>query len=213
MRANDEWPELIARYRARHNLTQAAFADSINVTQQTVSRWESGKQTPDPVAQQLLRSVMGLTALSSKAAWQKRVGMSWGAEALFEKGWRFLAVSPRLQQASAKPDDELVGKILFDLPPFKREANLLGRLPLFDGAIRVVKARADLHLAGNAFSADIDMWPILTCNEEIILHVVAYQGPVSQEDPARTGVQLRDFRAIMTDGRVVSNDADGVAAS
>jgi len=205
MKASDEWPELIVRYRARHNLTQAAFADSINVTQQTVSRWESGKQTPDPEAQQLLRSVMGLTALSSKAAWQRRVSLSWGTEALFEKGWRFLAVSPRLQQSAAHPGDDMVGKVLFDLPAFKDEANLLGRLPLFDGTIRVVKARADLYLLGNYVQADIDMWPVLTCGDEIILHIVAYHSPLSQTQPSFAGVRLRDFYAVTTDGRDISN--------
>jgi len=205
MKANDEWPELIARYRARHRLTQAAFADSINVTQQTVSRWESGKQTPDPVAQQLLRSVMGLTALSSKSAWQQRVNLAWGTEALFEKGWRFLAVSPKLQQASGKPDDDVIGKVLFDLPAFKSEAPMLGKLPIFDGAIRVVKARADLYLFGNNFSADIDMWPVLTCGDEIILHIVAYHSPLAKVESGFTGVRLRDFYAIMTDGRIVSS--------
>ncbi len=211
MRANDEWPELIARYRARHGLTQTAFADSISVTQQTVSRWESGKQTPDPVAQQLLRSVMGLTALSSKAAWQQRVNLAWGTEALFEKGWRFIAVSPKLQQTSGQPDDEIIGKVLFDLPPFKSEAPMLGRLPLFDGAIRVVKARADLYLSGNNFSADIDMWPVLTCSDEIILHVVAYHSPMAKAESAFTGVRLRDFYAIMTDGRIVSTGNESAA--
>lgn len=204
MKANDEWPELITRYRARHRLTQAAFADSINVTQQTVSRWESGKQAPDPVAQQLLRSVMGLTALSSKAAWQQRVNISWGTEALFEKGWRFLAISPKLQQSSGQPDDKIIGKVLFELPAFKTEAHMLGRLPLFEGAIRVVKARADLYLMGNNFSADIDMWPVLTCGDEIIVHIVAYHSPISKTEPGFTGVRLRDFYAIMTDGRIVS---------
>lgn len=212
MRVNDEWPELIARYRARHSMTQAGFAESISVTQQTVSRWESGKQTPDPVAQQLLRSVMGLTALSSRKAWQQRVALSWGTEALFEKGWRFLAVSARLQQASARPDEDMVGKILFDLPAFKSETNLLGKLPLFDGTIRVVKARADLRLYGNEFSADIDMWPILTCDDEIILHIVAYHGPVTQGEPSSIGVRLRDFYAVMTDGRIISNGTAGAAA-
>jgi transcriptional regulator with XRE-family HTH domain len=211
MRTNDEWPDLISRYRSRRNLTQAAFADSINVTQQTVSRWESGKQTPDPVAQQLLRSVMGLTALSSKAAWQRRVSLAWGAEALFEKGWRFLAISPKLQQSWGQPDDDIVGKVLFDLPAFRSEANLLGKLPLFDGTIRVAKGRADLYLHGNNFQADIDMWPILTCDDEIILHIVAYAGPVSKAEPGFVGVRLRDFYAVMTDGRVISTGTEAAA--
>ena len=207
MKGTDEWPELIARYRARNNLTQAGFAEGISVTQQTVSRWESGKQTPDPVAQQLLRSVMGLTALSSKAAWRHRVELSWGTEALFEKGWRFLAISSKLQRAPAKPDGDIVGKILFDLPAFKSERNLLGRLPLFDGAIRVMKARVDFFLSGNFYAASVDFWPILTSDDEIIVHTIAYYGDAILTEPSLVGVRLRDFQAIMSDGRIVSNDA------
>ena len=203
MKSSEEWPELIVHYRARHGLTQTQFAERIKVTQQTVSRWESGNQAPDATAQELLRSVMGLTALSSKTAWRDRVKMSWGTEALFEKDWRFLAVSPKLAHAAGDPGD-VTGKMLFDLPSFKSHAPMLSRMPFFDGALRVIKVRADFCLSAEAFVSEIELWPVLTSGDEILAHAVVHLSPRTSAGSGSTGVLIRDFYAIMADGREVS---------
>lgn len=203
MSRNDNWPQLILHYRTRHGLTQTEFADGLKVTQQTVSRWESGKQTPDPEAQQLLRTVIGLTALSTKAAWQQRVALSCGMEALFEKGWRCLASSERLLSIAGLSQELFAEKTLADLPAERNYADLLDKTPFFEGGVRVLKARAELTAAGNQFIGFIDLWPVLTSGDEIVAHAVAHpEAPRSQVHKPQT-VRLFDIQALMIDGRTM----------
>jgi DNA-binding transcriptional regulator YiaG len=207
MKDGDNWPELIAHYRVRHKLTQAQFAENLNVTQQTVSRWESGKQTPDPETQQLLRSVVGLTSLSTKAAWQQRVKLSWGMEALFDKGWRCLAVSERMLEIAGVSADMLIGRALTDLPGIKTHAAILGQMPFFDGGIRVLKARAQFRLSSTRFAGDVELWPILTSGDEIVAHVVAHATTNPKADWTFSGVRVLTFQAVMIDGNVIDLDS------
>ena len=203
MRDSDNWPELIAHYRIRHKLTQAEFAESINVTQQTVSRWESGKQTPDPETQQLLRSVVGLTSLSTRAAWQQRVTLSWGLECLFDKGWRCLAVSEKMVEIGGVSVDTIVGKALTDLPGVRPYAVMLSQMPFFEGGIRVLKARALFRLSSTRFAGDIELWPILTSGDEIVAHVVAQAASPAKADWNFSGIRVLQFQSVMIDGRVI----------
>lgn len=209
MTHNDNWPQLIAHYRARHGLTQTEFAENLKVTQQTVSRWESGKQTPDPEAQQLLRSVIGLTALSTKAAWQQRVALSGGIEALFEKGWKCLAGSDRLQAATGLSPERLAEKSLADLPTEKNYASLLDRTPFFDGGVRVLKARAEVKTQNGPLLHNIDLWPVLTSGDEIVAHAIAHPVEAPHSGGNSHDVRLFDIQAVMADGNVLKLDDDG----
>jgi len=208
MSHNDNWPQLIAHYRARHGLTQTEFAESLKVTQQTVSRWESGKQTPDPEAQQMLRSVIGLTALSTKAAWQQRVTLSAGAEALLEKGWRYLASSNRLHVLTGLTPERLEGKTLADLPAERNYASLLDRTPFFDGGVRVLKARAEVRTQNGPLLHQIDLWPVLTSGDEIVAHVIAHPVDPARGDVSPLGLRLYDIQALMVDGTVLQLEDD-----
>jgi DNA-binding transcriptional regulator YiaG len=50
-----EWtPGRIQKLRTRLGLSQAAFAERMGVRQATISDWETGKQTPSPMARRLL---------------------------------------------------------------------------------------------------------------------------------------------------------------
>jgi transcriptional regulator with XRE-family HTH domain len=86
MSTDSVWRNLIVGYRKKHALTQAGAAARLNVSQQTISRWESGKQEPDPEAQAALRQELGILALTSREAWIQRVALSAGREYLFERG-------------------------------------------------------------------------------------------------------------------------------
>jgi transcriptional regulator with XRE-family HTH domain len=211
MKDGENWPELIAHYRTRHKLTQAEFAENLKVTQQTVSRWESGKQTPDPDTQQLLRSVVGLTSLSTRAAWQQRVSLSWGLEGLFDKTWRCLSISEKLVQLVSVTPDMVVGKSLTDLAGIRQHAAILATMPFFEGGIRVLKARALFRLSSTHFAADVELWPVLTSGDEIIAHVVAHPLPSLKADWSFSGVRVLQFQAVMIDGRVL--DLEGQAST
>jgi len=208
MTRSDNWPQLILHYRTRHGLTQGEFAEKLGVTQQTVSRWESGKQTPDPEAQQLLRSVIGLTALTTRSAWEERVKLSWGVEALLEKGWRCVASSERLHSIAGNAGSGINGKRLSDLPAEKNYADLLDKVPFFDGGVRVLKARAEFTSGSDAFKGDIDLWPVLTSGDEIIAHAVVHPATPAPRAKPET-VRLYDIQALLIDGRILNLDDKG----
>jgi DNA-binding transcriptional regulator YiaG len=50
-------PREIRELRQRCQLTQQALARKLNVSRETIVRWEGGKQTPNPVYVELLRKV------------------------------------------------------------------------------------------------------------------------------------------------------------
>lgn len=51
------WPEFIRSYRRERGLTQTDLANLLRVDQATVSRWESGRQDPQPAMQTALRAL------------------------------------------------------------------------------------------------------------------------------------------------------------
>lgn len=52
------WQSILRNLRHSRGLKQAVIADWLNVTQATVSRWETGKQVPDLSAQRRLRDLL-----------------------------------------------------------------------------------------------------------------------------------------------------------
>ncbi|MCE9523909.1 MAG: helix-turn-helix domain-containing protein, partial [Alphaproteobacteria bacterium] len=73
MTDNENWPLLISRYRKLHALTQAAFAERFHVSQQTISRWENGQQSPHLLAQQALRSAIAAASNATTECWRQRI--------------------------------------------------------------------------------------------------------------------------------------------
>src|SRR3954469_15191294 len=55
---NEGWSEQLRRFRRHRALKQTALADMLGVDQATVSRWESGRQTPDLGMQRRLCELM-----------------------------------------------------------------------------------------------------------------------------------------------------------
>jgi transcriptional regulator with XRE-family HTH domain len=53
-----DWPHALKEYRRRHGLTQAAFAERLNVDNTTVSRWERGRDQPSLSVQKTLRQMV-----------------------------------------------------------------------------------------------------------------------------------------------------------
>lgn len=49
-----DFPDLVARIRDAHNLTQEGLAHELGVTFSTVNGWERGRHHPSPLAQKAL---------------------------------------------------------------------------------------------------------------------------------------------------------------
>lgn len=55
------WPSLIRQLRHRLGLTQAGFAEALDIRQASVSRWESGRDSPSPKQRQKLMELWRLS--------------------------------------------------------------------------------------------------------------------------------------------------------
>ena len=190
------WRELILGYRKKHAFTQADAAARLNVSQQTISRWESGKQEPDPAAQSTLREALGMLSLTMRDAWIQRVTLSAGREHLFEAGWRCIALSPKLVDDEAFMDPSIVGKPLFDIPFFAPLRQTLEGSGLFTGENRMARLKAEFHLKDRSVGRIFDLWPVLTGTDEILVHAVAYPYPVQRAPGQEPGAVAAEFTTL-----------------
>jgi transcriptional regulator with XRE-family HTH domain len=64
----EDWGTIVKRYRLRHGLTQARFAEALNVSQRTISRWERRQDRPSLAQQLFLRDLTRIpdTALTGR---------------------------------------------------------------------------------------------------------------------------------------------------
>jgi transcriptional regulator with XRE-family HTH domain len=198
MSTESVWRNLIVGYRKKHALTQADAAARFNVSQQTISRWESGKQEPDPDAQTVLRQELGILAFTMREAWIQRVSMSAGREYLFERGWRFIAVSGKISQAEVFIDPQFLGKPLNGVPFFADIAHSLNVTGLFDGTARLVRLRADFDLDNRSVGRVFDLWPVLTGTDEILVHAIGYPCAASSRVSGHTGARVLDCTVFPT---------------
>lgn len=197
------WPRLIAHYRKRHALTQTAFAERFGVTQQTVSRWESGVQAPHLEAQTALRSTLGLGALSDSQAWIARVTETFGCETLFDDEWRIAAISDAALKHANQSREELVGKRMVDLVAMRQVGPMLEQVPLFDGTIRALKVKLEVLMPAARLRQDVDIWPIFTMDEKLYVHVTAFDAEKPQPRTGAVGTNILAAHVVLVDGSVL----------
>jgi transcriptional regulator with XRE-family HTH domain len=190
------WRELILGYRKKHSFTQADAAARLNVSQQTISRWESGKQEPDPAAQTTLREALGMLSLTMRDTWIQRVSLSAGREHLFEAGWRCIALSPKLVDDEISMDPSIIGKSLFDVAFFAPLRPSLEGAGLFTGENRMARLKAEFHLKDRSVGRIFDLWPVLTGTDEILVHAVAYPYPVERAPGQEPVVAVTEFTTL-----------------
>jgi DNA-binding XRE family transcriptional regulator len=184
------WRDLLLGYRKKHVLTQADAALRLKVSQQTISRWESGKQEPDPGAQMTLRSELGLLSLTMRDHWIHRISMSAGREHLFAKGWKILAISEKIKEAKGYLDADMVGRTLAEIPFFAPLVAVLERSGLFEGETKHYKVKTELHFLKRSVGRVVDYWPILTGTDEILVHGVAYPYAIESTYPAQPELRV-----------------------
>jgi hypothetical protein len=121
---------------------------------------------------------------------------------LFEKGWRIIAVSSKVAVADAFIEPGLVGKSLVDIPFFASVLDAVDGSGIFEGALRLLKIRAELHFDARSVGRIVDYWPILTGTDEILVHGVAYPFAVDRPKVPFVGIRVLETEAHPLDPKV-----------
>jgi len=100
---------IIRTVRETLGLTQQGFANQLEVSQATVSRWESGQSAPDAASRRRIHALTGRSTNSADAALTRMVRLSPSMMALFDLNMRILAMSERAAEAHSVVPDEVVG--------------------------------------------------------------------------------------------------------
>ena len=105
----------LRRWRLLHRVKQAHAAQLFNVTQSTISRWESGVQAIDPCAHQQLEQVLAarLDAAADQALARLVRESSRPVHLMCNLTHRLLACSPARAAQFASPVSELLGRSLW----------------------------------------------------------------------------------------------------
>jgi transcriptional regulator with XRE-family HTH domain len=172
------WASFVRAHRLSQNLNQAQFAQVMGVSQQTVSRWESGAQLPDIAIQDKLRSQLQTTALGSLAFWKRRVAASQGHDVLIARDLTILAASGKADRLLGPGNQGIVGRSFPDLLPEAeigvRNSNGLNsirqfsEIGFFDGLIRSIRLVMEWHVPQGSCACKTDVWPVLTSDQTIV---------------------------------------------
>ena len=205
------WPRLIAQYRKRHALTQAAFAERFGVTQQTVSRWESGTQAPHLEVQSALRTALGAGAVSDSHAWIARVNETFGSEALFDTDWRIVAISKAALEFSGRSREQMIGHRMSEFPATREAGAMLEQVQLFEGNVRALKVSVEVLLPTVRVRRNVDIWPIFTTDEKLFIHTTSFDAAKPEARSGSTGANLLSAHLVMLDGTVLPIGGRSVA--
>ena len=199
MSEESKWASFVRAHRLAMNLNQGQFAQDMGVSQQTVSRWESGAQIPDQSIQAKLKDRLRATALGSTAFWKYRVALSRGFEMLIDRDMTVLSASKKA--AALLLSDHVEGAKLSGLLPERDIAqspnpglnSLEGfrDIGFFDGLIRSVRLDMEWHAASGSCACKTDFWPVLTSEQTIIGQFSGMPRPVPADPTGFKGIRVK----------------------
>jgi transcriptional regulator with XRE-family HTH domain len=170
------WAHFVFSYRRLHSITQEQLAERLEVSQQTVSRWEAGQQIPDPGSQAKLRTVLGEADLNSLKFWMARVRRASGNEILMDNKLIIRSVSASMTEVARFLPEEMIGKQFKDISPGPRPKNLekLAESGFFEGKIVCCKFTILNDQGPRSFGFRADVWPALTSDAGVLMHACIY---------------------------------------
>jgi hypothetical protein len=127
---------------------------------------------------------------------------------LCDANWQFIAISPAMSAHFGAGD--LVGRSAMTIPRYRRYAEMLVALPLFNGDLRVVQFCSESWRDGQTHTRDMAFWPVLTSEDELMVHVVA-NPRTARPTPEFQGLRITEVRIVMLDGSVLGADNNIVA--
>nr|WP_315493031.1 helix-turn-helix transcriptional regulator [uncultured Pseudomonas sp.] len=106
---------MLRRWRLLHRVKQSHAAELFNVTQSTISRWESGVLELDPLAHKKLEQLLAarLTTAADKALGRMVRESSRPVHLMCDLTHRLLACSPSRAAQFTSPVSELLGRSLW----------------------------------------------------------------------------------------------------
>lgn len=201
MSEDSKWASFVRAHRLAQNLNQGEFAKAFGVSQQTVSRWESGGQIPDESIQDRLRGQLRGTALGSTAYWKHRVGHASGHEVLLDRSLIVLAASKKAVRLFRGERASIEGLAFPDVLPETDVPNAaamgmtsihqLRDIGFFDGLIRSIRLDMDWHVPSGSCACKTDVWPILTSEQVIIGHFSGLPAVIAADASGFKGIRVK----------------------
>lgn len=114
-----DWGAQLRRFRRLRALKQAALAEMVGVDQATISRWESGRQSPDLAMQQRLRDLMRRIEPREEVLLKHWINTSVGYTVLCDEDRIIRAASPSYCNIHGLSPTEVLG--LSTIPSFTAE--------------------------------------------------------------------------------------------
>lgn len=195
------WAAYVSAFRRDNRMTQEQLAEKLNVSSQTISRWEAGRQTPDLVSQKTLRGVIKPSAQGSTAYWKDRVDNTHGFEILVDRNEAILAISDKVRAYWRYPRDEYLDRRVGSFLPggagdggrelSRFGVKSLGEIGLFTGSVAQVFLVVDYVLNGRGQSRAYDIWPVLTSDDVAAAHFVGHAVDTPNGLPPGDGFTIR----------------------
>jgi transcriptional regulator with XRE-family HTH domain len=127
----DDWTTQLRRFRRLRALKQTALADLLGVDQATVSRWESGRQSPDLGMQRRLRSLMQQAGPREEVLLRHWINAAVGYTSLSDENRVVVAASPSFCDYHRVNASEIEGMSL--IPAFTEELEQLWAMAIERG--------------------------------------------------------------------------------
>jgi transcriptional regulator with XRE-family HTH domain len=198
---DNKWAGFVRAHRLAKNMNQGAFAQLLGVSQQTVSRWESGSQIPEPPMQLKLRSMLSVTALNSLAFWRHRVSNAAGLDVLIASDLTVLAASRRAAGLLADGQD-MAGRSFPEFLPRHemaasddlrlRSIEQFREIGFFDGLIRSMRLDMEWHVPKGSCACKTDVWPVMTSDQVIVGHFSGTPVPIPEPGDGFQGIRVKN---------------------
>ncbi len=169
------WATYIRNFRRRQQLTQEEAARLLGVSQPTFSRWESGKQVPDPVTRRRIQDTVDALTGVKRRLIEEIVRRSPLPQALLDADLRILATSEPLrellasnlpQARASQEDGHALGRRAFETLRLAREAGLERGAVAFVESVDTALGRDEREVRLRQF------WvPLFTANARPFLRV------------------------------------------
>jgi hypothetical protein len=203
--------EELRRVAFRHGVSETRLIQILADRRREANRDWSGdvRRSIGPIGHEELANIDRSLQIAGAAAWSRRVKHATGAEALFDRNFRFVAVSQSGRTLSTLdgdrtelPEDVFIGTRYGDLLPVR--TSLLGdEKPGFDGLhdkgffsgrLLGVQIHLEMNFGVHHINCIMELWAVQTPDQGILAHSTLHPKPVA--GPAAKSQGLNVFSVV-----------------